>query len=101
MIQLNKEKKLDFSAILIVEGKTKKLFKRSERENFIKKVEDISDLAAKHEAMQTLDCLINGWRVEVIDEKINLYSSHSVYCPIWTIYKNTELISLLEELVHP
>lgn len=98
MIQLN-EKKLDFSAILIVEGEPKKLFKPLERKNFITKVEKISDLTVKYEAMQTLICLIDGRIVEVKDGKINLYCSQIGYRLTCTITNNPELISLLEELV--
>lgn len=98
MIQLN-EKKLDFSAILIVEGKPKKLFKPLDREIFIKKIEEIPDLTARYEAMQTLICLIDGRMVEVKDGKINLYCSQISYRLTCTITNNPELISLLEELV--
>lgn len=98
MIQLN-EKKLDFSAIIIVEGKKKEFFKRSKREVFMENIEKISDLTARYEAMMTLDCLINGRKVEVKDREINLYSSNKVFRPVWTITDNSELISLLEELV--
>lgn len=99
MIQLN-EKGLDFSAILIVEeSKPKKLFKPLDRKNFMTKVEEISDLATKSEAMQILDFLITGRKVEVKNGKINLYSSNQSFRPVWTITNNPELISLLEELV--
>lgn len=98
MLQLN-EKKLDFSAKIIVEGNKKDFFKRSEREIFIKKIEKIPDLTARYEAIQALDCLMNGRKVEVKDRKINLYSSNKLFRPVWTITDNSELISLLEELV--
>lgn len=98
MIQLN-EKKLDFSAIIIVEGKKKEFFKRSKREIFIKKIEGISNLTIRAEAMLTLDCLMNGRKVEVKDREISLYSSNKLFRPVWTITDNPELVSLLEELV--
>ncbi len=98
MLQLN-EKELGFSAIVKVEGNKKEVFKRSERESFIEKIKTISDLAARHEAMQTLDCLMTGRKVEVKDGKINLYSSNELFRPVWTITDNPELVSLLEELV--
>lgn len=99
MIQLNKEKKLDFSARVIVEGRKRDIFRTLDRKNFITKVEKIPDLTARYEAMQTLDCLITGKRVEVKNGKINLYSSNQSFRPVWTITNNPELISLLEELV--
>ncbi len=98
MIQLN-EKKPDFLAILIVEGRKRDIFRPLGRENFITKVKNISDLTARYEAMMTLDCLINGRKVEVKDREINLYSSNKVFRPVWTITNNPELVSLLEELV--
>ena len=98
MIQLN-EKKPDFLAILIVEGRKRDIFKRSKREVFMENIEKISDLIARYEAMMTLDCLINGRKVEVKDREINLYSSNKVFRPVWTITNNPELVSLLEELV--
>lgn len=103
MIEVN-EKRLDFEAIIIIKtekmtkGK-KELYKPAERERFIVRITEISDLTARNEAMLTLDCLMNGRKVEVRDREISLYSSNKLFRPVWTITDNPELISLLEELV--
>lgn len=103
MIEL-KEKKTDFGAITIIKtekmtkGK-KELYKPAERERFIVRTTEISDLNARTEALYTLACLVNGRKVEIEDGKINLYFSHSFSRPLCTITDNPELVSLLEELV--
>lgn len=103
MIEVN-EKRPDFGAILIIKTEKitkykKELYKPAERERFIVRATAISDLTARNEAIMTLDCLINGRKVEVKEGKIDLYSSKQLFRPVWTITDNPELISLLEELV--
>ncbi len=103
MIEL-KEKKTDFGAITIIKKKNgnkdkKELYKLTEREKFIVRITEISDLNARTEALCTLACLVNGRKVEIEDGKINLYFSHLFRGPLCTITDNPELVSLLEELV--
>jgi hypothetical protein len=104
MIEMN-EKRPDFGAITVVKKKNgnkekKELYKPAEREEFIVRATDISDLNARTEALCTLACLISGRKVEIEDGKINLYFSHLFSRPFCTITDNPELVSLLEELVH-
>lgn len=100
MTRRNKDLKVEFSAkIMFVGVKNKAFYKKQEIENFVKKLEVISDPAGQKDAENLLLCLQVGRLVEVEEEEIKLHFWTKRYKPLFIITENPELISLLEELV--
>lgn len=98
MVRRNKEIRSSFSAKIKIDGKD--FYGKGEEEQFIKKIEEISDPVKQSDALHLLVCLQVGRMVEVENEKIKLHYWTRRYRPMMVISENPELVFLLKELVH-
>lgn len=95
--------KIDCNAKIVMNQRTKSIFRKSELERFCEEIEKIGETQKKNEAFNTIICLEIGEKILLsTNGEIQLFFKHKNVLkkePESIITENKELYSLLENLV--
>jgi hypothetical protein len=102
MLRRNENIKVKNSAKIICGERKREFFKKEAIERFMRKINSMPYGEKREDAKITLECLLSGRRIVLKDGRIYLYFERKEtvrYEQTYTVTKNKELYSLLEDLV--